>query len=474
MPTLQQRRARARAGTELRLTVFAAALTACAYVLVVAGTTGKAPRGVAGFVAVIAAGYLAAHLATTRLARGADPAFVPTATALAGIGYAVVYRLDHALADNQFAWLLIGLALFVATLIVIRDHRVLDRYTYTIGLVGIGTLLLPMVPGLGESINGERLWIHLGPLSFQPSEIAKVLLVIFLASYLDRTKELLATSTRRIGPIRLPEPRSLGPLLVAWGVALVILFAEDDLGTSLLFFGIFLAMLWAATGRSAYLAVGLVLFAAASVAAYLLVPHVQVRIVAWLHALSPRYVENQGYQVAQGEFAMASGGILGTGLGQGHPGLIPAAATDFVFASLGEELGLLGTTVVLLMYLVLVWRGLRAALGRDDGFGKLLATGLSTTLGLQTFVIVGGITRLIPLTGVTLPFVSYGGSSLITNFILLALLVRISAPTPRAPAPAPGGTRAEGPPPAGTRAAASVDAPGDPSPEPAEHAEGGA
>jgi cell division protein FtsW (lipid II flippase) len=246
----------------------------------------------------------------------------------------------------------------------------------------------------------------------------------------------LAVATRRIGPIRLPEPRYFGPLLLAWMVALGVLFVENDLGSSLLFFGIFVVMLWVATGRGTYLAAGVLLFAAAAVIGYLLIPHVQDRVTIWLHALQPQYVHAEGNQLAQGQFGMATGGLFGSGLGRGFPYDIPVAYTDSIFAALGEELGLFGVTAVLLLYVAICARGLRTALQRTDGFGKLLAVGLTVVIALQTFVIVGGVIRVIPLTGITLPLVSYGGSSLITNFVLLALLVRVSAPSPAARAAA--------------------------------------
>jgi len=424
LPTVEHR------GTQLALTILAVVLSVGAYVLVVLGTTGKTPPGVGGFVAAVAVGYLLAHLAVARLAPGADPVLLPAAAVLAGLGYAIIYRLDPNLAGEQFGWLALSLLLFVLTLLVVRDHRMLDAYTYTIGLLGILFLLLPVAPGIGRTINGARLWVSLGPLQFQPAEIGKVLIVIFLASYLNAKKELLAVATRRVGPFRFPEPRYLGPLLVAWFVSLAVLFLQKDLGSSLLFFGIFVIMLWTATGRGTYLAMGAVLFVAGAILGYAMFGHVQERVTIWRFALQPKYVHDQGYQLAQSQFAMATGGMAGTGLGQGHPGLIPAAATDFVFAAIGEELGLFGATGVLLLYLVIGARGFRIALRRDDGFGKLLAAGLTSALALQAFIIVGGVTRLIPLTGITLPFVSYGGSSLVANFVLLALLVRISAPLP--------------------------------------------
>jgi cell division protein FtsW (lipid II flippase) len=421
---------RSRHGTQLALTILAVILSVGAYVLVTLGTTGKTPPGVGGFVAVLAFGYLMAHLLITRFAPGADPVLLPCSAVLAGLGYAMIYRLNPDLAGAQFGWLMVGLVLFAATLVLIRDHRTLDSYTYTIGLLGVGFLLLPIAPGIGRTINGARLWVAIGPLTFQPSEIGKVLIVVFLASYLSARKELLAVATRRIGPIRLPEPRYFGPLLVAWFLSLAILFMEKDLGSSLLFFGIFVVMVWVATARASFLVLGMILFAAGAILGYAAFGHVQARVHIWLHALEPDKVQAQGYgQLAQSEFAMATGGIGGTGLGQGHPGLIPFAATDFIFAAIGEELGLLGVSAVLLLYVVLLGRGFRAALSREDGFSKLLATGLTASIAIQAFIIVGGVTRLIPLTGITLPFVSYGGSSLVANFVILALLIRISAPS---------------------------------------------
>jgi cell division protein FtsW (lipid II flippase) len=426
LPALEARTGR---GTQLALTLFAVILSVGAYVLVTLGKTGKTPPGIAGFVAVIAASYLAAHFLVTRLAPAADPVLLPVAAMLSGLGYAMIYRLDSGRAADQFGWLMLSLFLFAATLFVIRDHRILDAYTYTIGLAGIFFLLLPIAPGIGRTINGARLWVRLG-LVFQPAEIGKVLLVVFLASFLNAKKELLAAATHRIGPLHLPPLRYMGPLLVAWFVSLAVLFAEKDLGSSLLFFGIFVVMLWTATGRASYLLLGLVLFAIGAWIGYAAFGHVQDRVTIWLHALDAQHIHNDGYQVAQGEFAMATGGIVGTGLGQGHPNIIPSVWTDFIFAAFGEELGLFGATALLLLYVALIGRGFRAAVASEDGFGKLLAAGLASALALQTFIIVGGVTRLIPLTGITLPFVSYGGSSLVSNFVLLALLVRVSAPPP--------------------------------------------
>jgi cell division protein FtsW (lipid II flippase) len=282
-----------------------------------------------------------------------------------------------------------------------------------------------VVPGIGYEINGARLWASIGPLSFQPAEFGKILIVVFLAAYLADKKELLASGVGRFG---LPRAKDLGPLLLAWGASLAVLFLERDMGASLLFFGVFVVMLWVASGRAAYLWIGLLLFAAGAWLGYVAFDHVQLRVDYWLHALDPAKVTGTGYfQLAQGWFAMATGGMVGTGLGQGSPTLIPYVGSDFIFAAFGEELGMIGAVSLLLLYLVLIARGLRVAMERLDSFGKLLATGLTTILALQTFAIVAGVTRLIPLTGVPLPLVSYGGSSRVATFIMLALLVRVSA-----------------------------------------------
>lgn len=426
---------RSRRNTELALLALAIVLSLGSYALVGLGLDGAVPAGVAGYGLLIAAGYLFAHLTVRRLAPSADPLLLPIAVLLTGLGFAAIYRLDPELAAAQSGWLLFGLALFAVTLLAIRDHRQLDAYTYTIGFAGLALLLLPLLPGLGFEARGARLWVRLGALTFQPAEIGKVLIAVFMASYLAARKELLAVATRRVGPISLPEPRHLGPLLFAWGVSLVVLFVEKDLGSSLLFFGLVVVMLWVATNRGAYLALGGILFGIGALVAYQTFAHVQDRVTVWLNALDPQFIQAEGYQIAQSLFALATGGIAGTGLGLGRPQDIPAAHTDFVFSAIGEELGLLGTMALLMLFVVIVARGFRIALRRKDEFGQLLAMGLSTILALQTFVIVGGVTRLIPLTGVTLPFVSYGGSSLVANFVLLALLIRISAapdPEPKA------------------------------------------
>ncbi len=421
--------------TGLWLLLAALAIALGAYVNVGLAKRDRVPSTLALYGSIMVIGYVGCWLVMRRYARGADPVLFPIGGLLAGLGFAVIFRLDGGLAAEQATWLMVALVAFVATLLLIRDDRQLEGLTYTIGLVALVLLILPVVPGIGTTINGARLWIRVGELTFQPSELGKVLMVLFLASYLTAKRELLSEGVGRFG---LPRVKDLGPMLLAWGASLVVLFAEKDLGASLLYFGIFVVMLWLATGRLSYLAIGVLLFAAGAFAGYLVFGHVQLRVDYWMHAIDPGRPFEQGYgQLAQGWFGMASGGLVGAGLGQGSPWLIPYAETDFIFAAIGEELGFLGTAAVLLLYVALIGRGMRIAMSRTDPFGKLLAAGLTTIFALQTFVIVGGVTRLIPLTGITLPFVSYGGSSLVSNFIILALLVRVSAgayerlPSPR-------------------------------------------
>ncbi len=419
---------RPRQAAAVALTILAVILSVGAYVLVGLGKRGKVPLTLVLYGSIFAVGFLIAHLVIRRFAPRADPALFPTAGVLTGLGFAMIFRLSGGLAAEQATWIAVGLLLFVITLIVVRDHRQLDAYTYTIGLVGLVLLLLPIVPGIGRTINGARLWVALGPFTFQPSELGKVLIVVFLASYLNAKRELLAIGTSGVGPLRIPPLKHLAPLIVAWATSLAVLFLEKDLGASLLYFAIFVVLLWVATGRATYLVTGLVLFAAGATMGYLAFGHVRLRVDIWLHALDPNRVNAFGYgQLAQAQFGMATGGLVGAGLGRGSPGLIPYASTDFIFAAIGEELGLFGAVAVLLLFVVLVGKGLKTAIEARDGFGKLLATGLTAILAIQAFVIVGGVTRVIPLTGVTLPFVSYGGSSLISNFVLLALLVRVSS-----------------------------------------------
>jgi cell division protein FtsW (lipid II flippase) len=438
-----------RRNVELTLLLLALVLSVGAYVIVGLAADNEVPAGSAGYGATLAALFIGAHLVLRWRAPQADPILLPGAALLNGLGLVMVRRLDYAEvgsrgfraeAPAQALWTVLGVGVFCLVIVVIHDHRVLDRYRYTWLLVGITLLILPRLPVIGREINGARLWIRLGPFSGQPAEAAKIALVVFLAAYLAERKELLATATYRAGPFMVPEIKYFMPLLSAWAVSLFVLFFEKDLGSSLLFFGVFVALLYVATGRFSYVVAGLVLFLTGAVLAYNLFAHVQVRVATWLDPW--RYYASRGYQLAQGLFAMATGGILGQGWNQGRPDFIPFASTDFIFAAFGEELGLLGVTAMLLVYLLMVFRGLRIALAAADDFGKLLALGLVVSFALQVFVIVGGVTRLIPLTGITLPFVSFGGSSLLANYALIALLCRISseatpAPARRRPAAAP-------------------------------------
>ncbi len=419
-----------RSKTGLALLLLALMVSVGAFALAGLGLRGKVPAQLVTYGIALVGGCVGAWLVVRWMARGADPVLLPVAAILGGLGIAMLYRImvdrgEPNIWIDQAVWLFVGLVAFAATLVLVRDDRQLDAYTYTIGLAGVILLLLPVVPGIGYEINGARLWARAGPLSFQPAEFGKILIVIFLASYLSSKRELLASGVGRLG---MPRGKDLGPLLLAWAASLAVLFLERDMGASLLFFGVFVVMLWVASGRFGYLVVGGIMFALGAWVGYLAFTHVQLRVDYWLHALDPSKVLGLGYfQLAQGWFAMASGGLVGTGLGQGSPTLIPYVGSDFIFAAFGEELGMVGAAGLLLLYLVLIGRGLRIAMERTDAFGKLLATGLTTILALQTFAIVAGVTRLIPLTGVPLPLVSYGGSSRVATFIMLALLVRVSA-----------------------------------------------
>jgi cell division protein FtsW (lipid II flippase) len=388
------------------------------------------------FVVVLVAFYLTAHIVMRRTAKAADPLVLPLAAILNAIGLAAIFRLaPKNFGPGQMIWTAVGVGCFIGTLLVVRDYRVLARFKYILGFAGLGLLMLPATP-LGQEINGARLWLSLGAFSFQPGELAKICLVIFFAAYLAERKELLAIASRRIAGFHIPDLKHFGPLLVMWGVSLAVMFYEKDLGSSLLFFSIFLVMLYIATARIVYMAFGGLLFLAGSFIGYQAFSHVQLRVQVWLDTFDPKTIHDESFQLAQSLFALATGGLFGTGLGRGRPDLIPAAETDFIFSVIGEELGMLGTAAVLLCFILLVARGLRVAIGARDDFGQLLAAGLTTILGIQTFIILGGVTRLLPLTGITLPFMSYGGSSLLSNFVLIALLIRISHQNAAAPSPA--------------------------------------
>lgn len=433
-----------RRNSELSLLIMAFILGAGALLLVTIAKNRDnydLAKPVPYIVAVVIA-FVAAHIVMRKVASFADSLVLPLAAAINGIGLAAIYRLEGTRSDipkgivgTQIGWVILGLALFIGTLILVRDYRVLAAYKYVLGFIGVGLLLLPMTP-LGVVVNGSRLWVGVGAFRFQPGELAKVCLVIFFAAYLAERKELLAIASRKLGPIHVPDLKHFGPLLVMWGLSLAVMFFEKDLGSSLLFFSVFLVMIYIATARFVYMAFGGLLFVVGSYLGYQAFSHVQLRVTTWLHALDPKYINDESYQLAQSLFAFATGGLFGTGFGQGRPDLIPAAHTDFVFSAIGEELGLLGTSAVVLGFMLLVARGLRVAFNARDDFGQLLAAGLTVILGVQTIIILAGVTRLLPLTGITLPFMSYGGSSLLANFALIALLIRISHQETAEPEPA--------------------------------------
>ncbi|MDQ2648998.1 MAG: FtsW/RodA/SpoVE family cell cycle protein [Actinomycetota bacterium] len=422
-----------RRNTELGLIVLGTLITVGAFLLASLAEDATIPANIGPFLAIVLGLQLAAHVAIRRFAPDADGTLVPIAGLLNGIGYVFIVRLDEARADPdglaglQAGWAVVGMIAFVLTLVAVRRVRDLERYRWTLGLLGLGLLLLPLVPGIGRTINGAKIWVGIGPVSFQPGEFAKILLALFFASYLVEKRELLAVSSFKVGPLALPDPKHLGPVLLAWGVSLVVMVSEKDLGSSMLFFALFVALLWVSTERSTYLIVGALLFGAGSLFAHSQFVHVQDRVDIWLDPWQDP--KDDGYQIVESAFAFSAGGVTGTGLNLGSPTRIPYVETDFIFAAVGEELGLVGATGVLVGYLLMIGAGLRIALRTTVPFERLLATGLTTLLGVQSFLIIAGVIRVLPLTGVTLPFMSYGGSSLIANYVLLALLLRISDDT---------------------------------------------
>lgn len=417
---------------ELLLIAVAIGVVALAYVNVTVAEDGEVPPDLLAHTGGLAAIALVAHLVLRWRASFADPIILPIVTLLNGLGVVMIHRLDLAagrdftagLALRQLVWTVLGVTIALVVLVALRDHRVLRRYTYTAGALALVFIALPLTP-FGHTVYGARIWIKLGAFTFQPAEVAKILLAIFFAGYLVQTRDMLALAGKKFIGITFPRLRELGPLAVAWLMAALVLVLENDFGTTLLIFGLFVGMLYVATERISWILLGLSLAAVGAVIVYQFAGHIQTRILCWTDTFSEEGVEQCG-QLSTGIMGMAAGGISGTGLGRGRPWLTPLPESDFIFTSIGEELGLIGVFAIIMLYALLVERGLRSAIGLRDGFGKLLATGLTFVLAIQIFVVIGGVTRVIPLTGLTLPFIAYGGSSILTNWTLVALLLRIS------------------------------------------------
>ena len=422
---------------ELFLLLIACFINASAVVLVQLGALGDLDPTLVLLGTGLSVLVISLHVVLRFVARDADPFILPIATVLNGIGIAMIYRID--IADQQSGWasaavrqtVWSALAIFsaIVVLLVIRNHRVLFRYTYIAGLVGVVLLFLPLVPGLGKEISGARVWISFGSLgTFQPGEIAKIALGVFFAGYLVRNRDSLSMVGKKFLGARFPRFRDLGPILVVWALSMSVIIFQRDLGTALLYFGLFLVMLYLATGRLSWVIMGMGLFLGGALLASQTLAYVNGRFTNWLDALNPEVYEARGgsFQLVQGLFGLAKGGLLGTGWGQGRPEITPVPQSDYIIASLGEELGLAGIFAILALYLLFVARGFRIGFAGQDDFGKLLAVGLAFVVALQCFIVIGGVTRVIPLTGLTTPFLAAGGSSLVANWIIVALLLRLS------------------------------------------------
>ena len=438
-----------RRGTEAALLAFAVLITVVAQAIVDLTVTGALRPEMATFSVWITGLWVVAHLVVRRWASYADPLLLPAVALLVGLGLTVIHRLDLAAEQSgdtlsredapvQLIWATLGVALFVAVVVIVRDHRTLSRFAYTLALLGIALLALPAVlPASISEVNGAKIWIRVAGFSIQPGEFAKICLVVFFAAYLVEKRDVLALASRKVAGLELPRGRDLGPVLVAWILSILVLVFERDLGSSLLLFGIFVVMLYVATERASWLFIGLALFAGGALIAYQVFGHVRARVDTWLDPFA--YIDGAGYQLVQSLFGLGTGGLFGAGLGGGRPDQVPVAKSDFIAAAVGEELGLFGLVAVIVVYLILVERGLRTSLVVRDAFGKMLAAGLAFAIAWQVFVVLGGVTGLLPLTGLTTPFLAYGGSSLVANFVLVALLVRISdaARRPATPQAAP-------------------------------------
>jgi len=422
-----------RRNAELLLLLLAVGITLLAWVSVDLGVRATVPAQLTTVGGGLLGLAVLFHLVLRWRAAYADPILLPIATLLNGLGLLMIHRIDLSKgrygldsdAARQLLWTGLSMATAAAVVLIVRDHRLLRRRTFTAMTAGVGLLMLPFVPGLGASVLGSRVWIRIGPMSFQPGEIAKLALAVFFAGYLVHTRDVLSLAGKRVLGFTFPRVRDLGPIMIAWLMSLAVLVLQNDYGFSLLLFGLFLVLLYVATERRSWIAIGMLMISFAGAAAYFAVGHIRERVEIWIDPFAPAAL-TQSDQLAKGLMGMAAGGLFGTGLGQGRPWLVPFADSDFIFASFGEELGLFGVFVIIALYGVFVERGIRTALGVRDGFGKLLAVGLSFSVALQVFIIVGGVTRVLPLTGLTTPFMSLGGSALLANWTLMALLLRIS------------------------------------------------
>lgn len=422
---------------ELLLTVFAIGIVLAAVALVQLGALDTIDPGVLVLVGAFGLLVLGMHVTLRIVAPDADPLILPIITVLNGLGIAMIYRIDlyYDLAgwDNggvrQVAWAMMAVVIAIGVLVVVKNHRVLQRYRYVAMFTGIALLLLPMLPVIGSDLGtSARLWVEIGPFSFQPGELGKVALAIFFAGYLVTARDSLSMVGRKVLGITLPRARDLGPILVVFAASMLVLIFQRDLGTALLYFGLFLVMLYVATGRSSWIILGLALFGTGAYVASRTLSYVAGRVDAWLDPFNPDNFEAIGgsYQLVQGLFGLADGGLIGTGLGRGRPDLTPLAESDYIISALGEELGLIGLFAILGLYLLFVARGFRIGFAGQDDFGRLLGVGLAFVIALQVFVVIGGVTRVIPLTGLTTPFLAAGGSSLVANWIIAALLLRLS------------------------------------------------
>ncbi|BBX98964.1 FtsW/RodA/SpoVE family cell cycle protein [Mycobacterium lacus] len=424
-----------RRNAELLLVCFATLITIAALLIVQANQERTLRWDLTSYGLAFLTLFGCAHLAIRRFAPYTDPLLLPVVALLNGLGLVMIHRLDlaengvgrhgHPTASQQMLWTLVGVTAFAMVVTFLKDHRRLARYGYLCGLTGLVFLAVPaLLPRSLSEQNGAKIWIRLPGFSIQPAEFSKILLLIFFSAVLVAKRSLFTSAGKHLMGMTLPRPRDLAPLLAAWVISVGVMVFEKDLGTSLLLYASFLVVVYLATQRFSWVVIGLVLFATGSAAAYFMFGHVRVRVQTWLDPFADP--DGSGYQIVQSLFSFATGGIFGTGLGNGQPDTVPAASTDFIIAAFGEELGLVGLAALLMLYTIVIVRGLRTAIATRDSFGKLLAAGLASTLAIQLFIVVGGVTQLIPLTGLTTPWMSYGGSSLLANYVLLAILVRIS------------------------------------------------